>query len=145
MVMTVAEAFFIAATVPILLAGGLHVLYTLVDVVRPTYFAPVERSVQPAMERTHMRFGGRSAPTMWHAWLGFNISHGLGVFAFGLVCLLIAVDDFALVGQVPALRALTIALPAVYLVVALRFWFWQPTLIVATSTACFLVSAVLSA
>ena len=145
MVMTVAEAFFIAATVPILLAGGLHVLYTLVDLVRPTYFAPVQRSVQPAMEGTRMRFGGRSAPTMWHAWLGFNISHGLGVFAFGLVCLLIAVHDFALVGQVPALRALTIALPAAYLVVALRFWFWQPALIVATSTACFLVSAVLSA
>jgi hypothetical protein len=143
--MDMAEAFFIAATIPVLLAGGMHVVYALVDVARPTYFTPVERSLKPAMEDTRMRFGGRSAPTMWRAWLGFNISHGLGVFAFGLLCLLIAADDFALVGQVPGLRVITIAVPAVYLVVALRFWFWQPTVIVATSTACFIASAVLAA
>jgi hypothetical protein len=144
MSMAAAEAWFIAGTVPPILAGGLHVLYTLVDTVRPTYFTPVERSVRPAMERTRMRFGGRSAPTMWRAWLGFNISHGLGVFTFGLLCLLIALDDFKLVEQIDAIRPLTIAFSAVYLVVALRFWFWQPALLVGISTVCFTVAAVLS-
>jgi hypothetical protein len=140
-----AEAWFIAGTVPPILAGGLHVLYSLVDMVRPTYFTPVARSVRPAMEGTRMRFGGRSAPTMWRAWLGFNISHGLGVFTFGLLCLLIALDDFRLVEQIDAIRPLTVAFSAIYLVVALRFWFWQPALLVGISTVCFAVAAVLSA
>jgi hypothetical protein len=140
-----AEAWFIAGTVPPILAGTLHVLYTLVDTVRPTYFTPVARSVKPAMERTRMRLGGRSAPTMWRAWLGFNISNGLGVFTFGLLCLLIALDDFGLVEQIDAIRPLTVAFSATYLVVALRFWFWQPALLVGISTVCFAVAAVLSA
>jgi hypothetical protein len=101
--------------------------------------------VRPAMERTRMRFGGRSAPTMWRAWLGFNISHGLGVLTFGLLCLLIALDDFRLVEQIDAIRPLTVAFSAIYLVVALRFWFWQPALLVGISTVCFTIAAVLSA
>jgi hypothetical protein len=128
-----------------MLAGGLHALLTLVDTVRPRYFAPRDRSLGPALEGTQIRFGGRAAPSMWSAWLGFNISHGLGVFTFGLLCLLIAVHDFKLVESVGAIRALTIAVPAAYLALSLRFWFWGPVLITGLSTACFTVSAVLSA
>lgn len=140
-----AQAWFIAGTIPPMLAGGLHALLTLVDIVRPTYFAPRNATVVPAMEGTQMRFGGRAAPLMWRAWLGFNLSHGLGVFVFGLLCLLIAAHDFTLVERIDALRPLTIAFAATYLVIALRFWFYGPVIITAASTACFTVSAVLSA
>jgi hypothetical protein len=140
-----AQAWFIAGTIPPLLAGGLHALLTLVDIVRPTYFAPRDATVVPAMEGTQMRFGGRAAPLMWRAWLGFNLSHGLGVFMFGLLCLLIAAHDFAVVERIDALQPLTIAFPAIYLAIALRFWFYGPVIITAASTACFTVSAVLSA
>jgi hypothetical protein len=140
-----AEALFIAGTIPPILAGGLHALLTLVDIVRPTYFTPTDRSLNPALEGTRMRFGGSAAPSMWNAWLGFNISHGLGVFTFGLLCLLIAAHDFDLVQQIDAIRPLTIAVSGAYLVVALRFWFYGPVLIAGTSTACFAIAAVLSA
>jgi hypothetical protein len=140
-----AQAWFIAGTIPPIAAGGLHVLLTLVDVVRPTYFTPRERSLRPALEGTRMRFGGSAAPSMWNAWLGFNISHGLGVFTFGLICLLIAAYDFDLVERFDAFRAVTIAVPATYLLVALRFWFYGPVIITGTATACFTVSAVLLA
>jgi hypothetical protein len=140
-----AQACFIAGTSVAMLAGGLHALLTLVDVFRPTYFAPRDAALTPAMETTSMRFGGRAAPSMWNAWLGFNISHGLGVFMFGLLCLLIATHDFDLVTRVDAIRPLTIAFTAIYFVVSLRFWFWGPTLLTATATACFTVAAVLSA
>jgi hypothetical protein len=82
---------------------------------------------------------------MWSWWLGFNLSHGLGVFVFGLLCLLIATYDFSLIERIDGIRPLTIAVPAVYLAVALRFWFYGPVIITATSTACFTVAAVLSA
>src|SRR5690349_2804747 len=140
-----AQAWFIAGTIPPLFAGGLHAALAVVDTVRPTYFAPRDRSLTPALEADQMRFGGRSAPTMWNAWLGFNISHGLGVFTFGLLCLLIAAQDFTVIERIDAIRPLTIAFSAVYLGLSLRFWFWKPALITGIATTCFTVAAVLTA
>jgi hypothetical protein len=140
-----AQAWFIAGTIPIVLAGGLHAVLTLADTIRPRYFAPRDPAVRAGMEGTQMRFGRRSAPSMWRAWLGFNLSHGIGVFAFALLCLLIAAEDFGLVERVTALRPLAIVFSASYLVLSLRFWFWAPALITAASTLCFTVAWVLSA
>jgi hypothetical protein len=145
-----AQAWFIAGTIPLILAGGLHVLLTLIDMVRPTFFAPLEGSVKSGMEGTSFRFrlmvpgGNEGRPSMWSAWLGFNISHGLGAFTFGLLCLLIATYDFKLVEQIDAIRPLTIAVSATYLAVSLRFWFYGPAIITGTSTACFTIATVLS-
>lgn len=139
-----AQAWFIAGTIPLILAGGGHALLTLVDTVHATYFTPRDASVRPAVESTPIRFGGRAAPSMWRAWLGFNISHGLGVFTFGLLLMLIAIQNFELVEQIDAIQPLSIVIPAIYLVVALRFWFYGPVIITATSTACFIVAVVLS-
>lgn len=140
-----AQGFFIAGTIPLVVAGGLHVALTLVDTVRPRYFAPRDAAVQSAVEATRIRFAGGSAPSMWRAWLGFNISHGLGIFTFALLCLAIAIQDFALVERIGVLRPLTIAFSATYLVVALRFWFWGPVLITSSALACFVVATILSA
>ncbi|HEX2088045.1 MAG TPA: hypothetical protein VHF89_20325 [Solirubrobacteraceae bacterium] len=148
--MDAAQAWFIAGTVPLIVAGGAHVVATLRDTRRPTFFTPIDDSVRPAMERTGIRlrqlFGGSGAtPSLWRIWLGINISHGLGVATFGLVCLLIAVQDFDLVKEVDALRPLTIAFSAVYVVVSLRFWFYGPLLVTATPLVCFTIAALLSA
>jgi len=146
-----AQAWFVAGTIPFILAGGLHALYALIDTVRPTFFAPTERSVKPAMEGTGIRLrrrvpgGNQAKPSVWSAWLGFNISHGLGVFAFGLLCLLIATHDFELVEDIDALRPLTIAFSAAYLALSLRFWFYVPAIITGTATVCFTIATVLSA
>jgi hypothetical protein len=35
-------------------------------------------------------------------------------------------------------------IPAIYFVVAVRFWFYGPVIIAATSTACFIVAAALA-
>jgi hypothetical protein len=77
-------------------------------------------------------------------WLGIHISHGIGVFAFAVLCLLIAAHDFALVEDIAAIRPLTIAFGAIYVVLSLRFWFYGPLLITSTSTACFTIATVLS-
>lgn len=144
-----AQAWFIAGTIPLMLAGGGHALATLVDTVRPTFFTPLENSAKTAAEGTGIRlvrmFGvGGARPSMWRMWLGFNISHGLGVFAFGLLCLLIATHDFSLVERVDAIRPLTIAFSAAYLALSLRFWFYGPAIVTGTSTMCFIIATVLS-
>jgi hypothetical protein len=145
-----AQAWFVAGTIPLILAGGGHVLLTLVDTVRPTYFAPIEGSAKAVVEGTGIRlvrmFGGSGArPSMWRVWLGINITHGLGIFTFGLLCLLIATHDFNLVERIDAIRPLTIAFSGALLAISLRFFFYGPAIITGTSTACFIVATVLSA
>ena len=146
-----AQAWFIAGTIVAMVAGGLHVLMALVDTLRPTFFAPVEGSAKPALEGTSIRLGrmfpgdsGRR-PSMWRVWLGIHITHGLGVFTFGLLSLLIATHDFGLVERIDAMRPVTIAISAAYFAVSLRFFFYAPTVITGIATACFTVAAVLSA
>jgi hypothetical protein len=145
------EAWFIAGTIPLIVAGAAHVVATLVDTVRPTYFTPIDDSVRPAVDGTGIRLrrmfarGSGASPSMWRVWLGIHISHGLGVFTFGLLCLLIATEDFALVDRIEALRPLTIAFSAAFLALSLRFWFYGPVLITGSATVCFTVAAVLSA
>jgi hypothetical protein len=145
-----AQAWFIAGTIPFMLGGALHVLATLRDTARPTFFTPIDSSVKPMVEGTGIRlvrmFGGSGAtPSMWKVWLGIHISHGLGVFTFGLLCLLIATHDFTLVERIDAIRPVTIAFSAAYLALSLRFWFYGPAILTGTATACFTVATVLLA
>jgi hypothetical protein len=142
------QVLFIAGTIPLMAAGGLHALVSLLDAVRPRFFAPLRDPLQAQMDADGMRFramfpGAGEQPSIWRFWLGFNLSHGLGAFTFGAICLLIAVHEYSLVEQVAALRALTIAIPVAYLAISLTFWFYVPTLVVASATACFAVAAVL--
>lgn len=141
-----AQTWFIAGAIVFMVAGGLHALGALLDTVRPTFFAPIEDPVKTAMEGTGMRFrqpfgGDATRPSMWRFWLGFNISHGLGAFTFGLFSLLIAAYDFQLVDRVDAIRALTIAVSAAYLALALRYWFYAVVIITGAATVCFVIAA----
>lgn len=145
-----AQAWFTAGAVIFVAAGGGHALLTLIDTVRPTWFAPIDRSVQPVTEGTGIRFrrlfpGDEARPSMWSFWLGFNVSHGLGAFAFGLLCLLISGYDFELVERIDGVQALTIAVSAAYFAIALRYWFWVVRILTGAATACFTIAAVLSA
>jgi hypothetical protein len=143
--MDASEIWFIAGTLPLIVFGGLHLLGALADTVRPTYFAPADSAVIAVTSQTGLRFRGRhAAPSMWNAWLGFNISHGLGIFAIGLTFLLVALQDYALIDGVDAIRPVSIGFAAILLGTALRFWFWGPVLIAGSSFAFFVVSAVLA-
>lgn len=140
-----AQTWFVVGAIPLLLAGGLHALLTLIDTVRPTFFAPVDPSVVRSAEGTGVRFvrmfGGGERSSMWSMWLGMHVSHGLGAFTFALILLLVATHDFALIGDVGGLRAVTIVVPALYCALSLRFWFYLPSLVTGAATACFAISA----
>jgi hypothetical protein len=146
-----AQGWFIAGTVTLMLAGGVHVLQALLDTVRPTYFAPIDSSVKQEVESTGIRLrrmlpgGSGATPSMWTVWLGIHITHGLGIFTVGLLCLLIATHDFNLVERIDAIRPLTIAFSTALLAVSLRFFFYGPVIITGIATACFTIATVLSA
>ena len=90
------------------------------------------------------RSSGTRARPRTHQRLGINIGIGLGVFGFALLSLLIATHDFKLVERIDALRPLSIAFPAAFFALSLRFWFYLPALISATATACFIVATAVS-
>lgn len=115
--------------------GLVHGVAALADVLRPTQFTPVDDRVRLAMQSTNVRFL-RARTSIWNAWLGFNLSHSLGLLVFGAAAigLGLGVD-----GPAPSrlLLAAPVAISLVYLVLALRFWFWAPAVLFALATAAF--------
>ncbi|MGA9876044.1 MAG: hypothetical protein WBQ21_09560 [Solirubrobacteraceae bacterium] len=145
-----ARILFELATAPFILLGGLHALATLIDTCRLTFFAPTKPGLRSEMEASGIRLremlpnppGARFS--MWRAWLGFNISHGLGAATFGFTMLILALHDSSLVQQISAIEPLTIAVSAVYFLLALRYWFYAPAIGCGLGLGCFIAAAALS-
>src|SRR6185436_10458110 len=73
----------------VLMMGTLHGVLTLRDVFTPRAFTPTDDAVRLAMQGTRVAFNRRL--NLWKAWLGFNLSHSLGVVLFGGLLLLASV------------------------------------------------------
>lgn len=140
--MDASRTLFIVGSAPFILAGGGHALLALYDAVRPTFFTPVQKSVGEAMERATLAF--YPSVKIFRAWIGFNISHGVGLLVFGLFVLLLATLDYETLREVEPLIPLSVGVGAAYLALSLRFWFWAPVVAMATGTACFVVGWALS-
>ncbi|MDH3753151.1 MAG: hypothetical protein OEU32_04690 [Acidimicrobiia bacterium] len=65
--------------------------------------------------------------TLWKAWVGFNLSHALGVIAVAGTIMFHAIDDLDAVAGDPWFLVLTCGVPIVYLVISIRYWFAGPT------------------
>ena len=110
--------------------GVLHALYTFADARNPRRLAPQDPAVLRLMSSTSVRLSG-GATTMWRAWLGFNFSHSLGALMFSAACIAagLALSKAALL--------LPVAIGAVYLWLAIRYWFRIPAIGIALATLCF--------
>lgn len=120
--------------------GGLHAIFTLLDLRNPRRLVPVDPSVAHAMANSAVRVsGGRT--DMWSAWIGFNFSHSLGLLLFAAL----AIWAGARIKMLPVgiVAALTL-IGCVYLVLALLYWFRVPAIGVAIGTGCFAAAWVLS-
>lgn len=115
--------------------GLVHGLASLADVFRPTQFTPADDRVRLAMQSTNVRFL-RARASVWNAWLGFNLSHSLGLLVFGAASIGLGLWLERLPGSRPLLAAPAV-ISLAYLALALRFWFWAPAALFAVATACF--------
>jgi hypothetical protein len=77
----------------------------------------------------------------WNAWIGFNLSHSLGLVLFGALYGGIALGDFSFVAGSLFLWVSAVVVGLVYLLLALRFWFWLPATVSAVGTLCFVLGA----
>ena len=120
------------------LLGFLHALYTYLDLRKPRRLVPDTPQVREAMERSTLRLT-RGATTMWNAWVGFNFSHSLGALMFGAGCLVVAHLP-ARVAPPAATLLIPIAIGALYVLLAARYWFRIPLIGTALATAFFVLA-----
>jgi hypothetical protein len=116
------------------LLGLLHALYTLADIRSPRRIVPDDPQVLAAMQASKIRLT-RGASTMWEGWVGFNFSHSLGALTFAAACFIVAASLRILAFSPWALFALA-SVSAVYLLLAVQYWFRIPILGIAIATAC---------
>jgi len=123
------------------LLGGLHAIYTLLDLRNPRRLVPVNPSVAQAMANSALRLS-RGGTDMWRAWIGFNFSHSLGV----LLTAALAISAGLQINKLPVgiIMPVLILIGCVYLVIALRYWFRGTVIGLAIATGCFAAAWVLS-
>src|SRR5260370_13544286 len=113
--------------------GGLHAIYTLLDLRNPRRLVPVDPSVAHAMANSAVRLSG-GGTDMWRAWIGFNFSHSLGVLLFAAL----AIWAGARIGMLPiGILAAPTLVGCVHLALALRYWFRLPAIGLSIGTGCF--------
>ena len=120
--------------------GGLHAIYTVLDLRNPRRLVPVDPSVAQAMANSALRLP-RGGTDMWRAWIGFNLSHSLGLLLFAALAAWAGFRVNTLpVGIMPVLTLIG----CIYLVLAMRYWFRIPAIGVAIGTGCFAAAWLLS-
>jgi len=118
---------YIASLIMVAL-GTLHLIYALYDLfIHPRYFKPADKALLAAMRKTRPAISPH-ARDYWLAVVGFNISHAMGVLLFGLLIVLSAEPQNALLRPVVPLIALG------YTLLSWRCWFFIPTIGAALTT-----------
>ena len=132
----------------ILLLGTGHGVLTLLDTIEPRYFTPTDESVRTAMEgvRTAMQRGKpvTSKTNLWRSWLGFNLSHSLGIIVLGGALLVFALQHFTAFAQSALIQCSAAGIASAYLIIAIQFWYWAPALGFGVALACIITAAVLA-
>jgi hypothetical protein len=125
-----------------LVLGTVHGVLTLRDISQPRAFTPTDDALRIAMQGARLALNPRI--NLWQAWLGFNLSHSLGLVLFGGGLLLLAWRHFPAFAASPLVGAAAAIVAGTYLVLALRFWFWGPALGCGLSLLCILAAVVWS-
>jgi len=63
------------------LLGAAHGVLTLQDFGNPRNFTPRDAKIRTATQQSTIAFHPKI--NLWRAWLGFNLSHSLGLIMFG--------------------------------------------------------------
>ena len=134
--MTTGALLYAAGGAIFCVLGTVHAVYMLMDVYRPRRLVPGDLALIDVMAGSRVRLAGTSTD-MWRAWIGFNLSHSLGVLLFGATAI---AWPMVAAGKAP-LAWLPAAASVVYLMIGLRCWFSTPNVAIATATAAFAAAA----
>lgn len=126
---------FLAGGLPFLLLGLAHAFATPLRKDARRGLSPADPKLAQAMSESRVLLTGRT--DIWLAWVGFNLSHGLGAVFFGASVMLIGRSDASYAGQAAFFGPAAIVVAAAYLVLAVNYWFRTPIVGCALSLALF--------
>ncbi len=124
------------------LLGGAHGVLTFRDLSNPRSFTPRDPELRAAMQESAIAFHPKV--NLWRAWLGFNLSHSLGLVMFGGAFLYLGIFQSFLFSRSILLQSCSILVSAAYLVMSLKFFFSKPAIGSGIAMACFVLAAMLS-
>lgn len=136
------RTLFILGSIPFVILGALHLLYSVLDTFHPTRIVPSRRALIEQMRGSTLKITRET--NVWLAWLGFNISYGLGVLFFGLVYLILATQNPAALRELKVLLLAAPVIAFIYLVLSWKYWFRIPTMGSAIGALCFTLGCILS-
>jgi hypothetical protein len=100
--------------------GSLHLIFTLFR----DSFQPRDANLLQRMREVSPKLTPHVS--MWNAWVGFNISHSLCAIVFGLFYIVLAIENYSYLTSSVALNLILLAIPAILLATALKYWFYAP-------------------
>lgn len=133
------QVLIVIAAIPFLLFGIGHGALTLRDLKSPRAFTPHDSALREAMQKASLRF--HPDLNLWRAWLGFNLTHSLGLIVFGGAFLhmgIFAPGNFA---SSLLVQAAAVGVAAAYVAVSFKFFFSRPLIGSSIGLACFIAAA----
>jgi len=122
----------------LLTLGTMHLAYTLWG----TSLAPRDPALQVSMSRISPVLTKET--TMWRCWMGFNVSHSMGLILFSLVYGYLALAHDQLLFRSPFLLLVGLVMLACLIVVCRLYFFRAPLMGVSISFVFYVVSIALS-
>lgn len=118
--------------------GSIHGIFTLRDLKHPRAFTPRDPELRQAMQ--HSGIALHPGVNLWDAWMGFNLTHSLGIILFGAAYLYVGIFETSAFEQSALLQACAITVSATYLILSLRFFFSRPAIGSAVAMTCFVLA-----
>jgi hypothetical protein len=125
-----------------LFLGIFHGVLTLQDLRDSRTFTPPDIALREAMQKSSIAIHPHT--NLWQAWMGFNLSHSLGLVMFGGTFLTIGLFYFYAFTQILWLQSCAMLISTAYLIMSLKFWFSKPAIASGIGLICFIVASGLS-
>jgi hypothetical protein len=126
---------FLVGGLVLLLMGTVHVVLTPQRPGERKGLSPVEPAVEDSMARARTHLSDRM--DMWRAWVGFNLSHSLGVSLLGLTVLLVGRTSASFALNAAVFLPLAVMVSFAYLGLAVVYWYRAPVVGVGLAVALF--------
>jgi hypothetical protein len=121
-----------------LILGVFHGVMTLQDLINPRTFTPPDQSLRQAMQESSIAIDPQT--NLWKAWLGFNLSHSLGLVIFGGALVVIGIFYFPIFSDSYWIQSCALCIAVAYLVLSLKFWFSKPAIGSGFALTCLLIA-----
>ena len=107
--------------------GVLHLIYTLQDLHTPKRFVPTDETLLVQLQATGVKLVKNSWPgrSFWGSFMGFNLSHSVGILAFVAVFMGLGSIAPVLVFH-PFMLCILLVTMLSYVVMSRLFWFSIP-------------------